>query len=289
MIISKVRGGLGNQLFQYAAGLALAQKHQTELYLDTSVYDRNKTREFELQKLGLKLCFADQQQIEDLKRNNFYKQPFYHFDYKFGLLPNDTFIRGYFCSEKYFSQVSDELAITIRGAISKTPNLSNEQLECLDSIDSQETVSIHVRRGDYVSNQDYNQFFGTCDTGYYNAAKHAVEALCSHDVRYVVFSDEIEWAKKNLELPKNTIYMNLNTGEQNYLDLLFMARCKHNILANSTFSWWAGLCNLNPEKIVIGPSGWFKTNYRETSGPGAWIKSPFYYTGDLFPADWIAL
>lgn len=288
MIISKIRGGLGNQLFQWASGYALAQKNRTSLLLDTSVYERNKVRQYELAKLGLELEFASNEQIEKLQSTTFYKQPVFHFDPNFSDLSDNSFIRGYFCSEKYFLKAATEIKSTLSKAL-PSAILNSSQQELLDKIKTSNSVSMHIRRGDYAANESYNNFFGTCPLSYYKDAIKTIFDKCGKDLNFFIFSDDLDWARANLSLEFETQYADVNSGHDSYLDLLFMSQCKHNIIANSTFSWWAAWINTNQNKMVIAPKQWFKHNYREKAGQGVWIKSPYYDFSDLFPVDWVAI
>lgn len=285
MIISKVRGGVGNQLFQWAAGYALAQKFNTELLLDLSVYDRNKTRNFELDKLGCPHVVATDEQVAELQKHSFYKQPHFHYDQLFAELLDDTFIRGYFCSERYFLNSSDDIR-KVLGEVLCSTLLSVEQSELLDYIKGHSCTSVHVRRGDYIADQGYNDFFGTCSLDYYAAAGEFIEKNSNTKAIFVVFSDDLEWAKANISLPGDVKFASVNSGFDSYLDLFFMGSCQNNIIANSTFSWWAAWLNNNLGKLVVCPKKWFRSTYREKSGQGVWIKSPHYTFDDLFPSEW---
>jgi hypothetical protein len=135
-------------------------------------------------------------------------------------------------------------------------------------------VSIHVRRGDYVSDAGTNRFHGTCSVDYYHDAVDRISgfAPASH---FFVFSDGIDWAKENLRLRQPVTYVDFNDGEKNYEDLRLMSLCKHHIIANSSFSWWGAWLNPNPDKIVIAPKKWFN--------------DPSINTDDLIPNSWLRL
>jgi len=285
MIVSKVRGGLGNQLFEWAAGYALAQANKTEFLLDLSVYGRNKVRQFQLDKLMLPFKEATEEEVEAIKKSNFYRQPFYHYDSGFSDLPDNTFLRGYFCSEQYFLGAEKQIKKMLNDCVGKIV-LSEPQRKLFQLIASRESVSLHIRRGDYISNTKYNDFFGTCSLEYYHSAvsdiKNRIEDVSP---LFIVFSDDLEWARENLNLDDEVIYSDVNQGDDDYLDMLFMASCKHNIIANSTFSWWSAWINSNASKMVIAPKKWFNTYYREKQ-KGAWIQSPYYNTKDLYPNSW---
>jgi len=285
MIVSKIRGGLGNQLFEWAAGYALAKANNTEFLLDLSVYDRNQTRQFQLDKFKLPYRKAIVEEIEAAKRFGIYRQPFYHYDTNFEKLPSGTFLRGYFCSEKYFLNARCEIRELVGGSINEIL-FSEPQSHLLQKIRLLETVSIHIRRGDYVSNVKYNDFFGTCSLDYYREAVRYIEQkLLTENLLVIVFSDDLEWARENLTLNNEVVYADVNSAEHDHLDLLFMANCDHNIIANSTFSWWSAWINPNPSKVVVAPNKWFNTNYRKRQ-KNAWIQSPYYNTRDLYPSNW---
>jgi len=285
MIVSKIRGGLGNQLFEWAAGFALAKTHETDLFLDLSVFERNKIRDFELEKLSLPFKVADESLVDQVKQNNIYRQLYYHFDPDFFSSPDNTFLRGYFCSERYFAPAIDQIKDYLVESI-ELVSMSTNQVRMLDTIKKRESIAIHIRRGDYVSNDTYNQFFGTCSLDYYAEAVNKVIQLSEvKDPLFVVFSDDLQWAEENLALENDVVFVDVNRGGDDYLDMLFMAKCDHAIIANSTFSWWSAWINPNPSKVVIAPSRWFQTNYREKQ-KGAWIQSSHYDTKDLFPNEW---
>ena len=291
MIISKIRGGLGNQLFQWASGHALAKKHDTELFLDISTFQRNKTRKFELTDLGMPFQIATLEDIERAQSVYFYKQPSFHYDPNFNCLQDGGFIRGYFNSERYFLGEKKSIKRLMNEVIHKQ-SLSENQQSVLDQIrESDNSVSIHVRRGDYVTNPSYSSFFGTCGLDYYSRAISYIESLVEGHLSWFVFSDDLEWARENLPTVFGDIsFVDVNSkANADYLDLFFMSACDHNIIANSTFSWWASWTNSNKEKIVVAPMKWFSKPYREKAGKGAWIKDPDYSLEDLFPDKWVKL
>lgn len=285
MIISKIRGGLGNQLFEWAAGTALSEHLQTSYALDLEVYGRNKSRDFELREMGLPIEVASSSDIETLKKQCFYRQPHYHYDESFCDLSDNTYLRGYFCSERYFLSAGHIVKNKIWNALSSL-HLSDDQIQALSAIENKLSVSLHVRRGDYVSNNGYNDFFGTCDMPYYRDAIETVASnLDTSEFVLFVFSDDLNWCRKKFTFKNNFIFVDVNAEQPGFFDLLFMARCQHNIIANSTFSWWGAWLNRNHEKTVVAPKRWFKVNYREKT-KGAWIADPSYSLQDLFPKDW---
>ncbi len=301
MIISKIYSGLGNQIFQYAVGKAAALRLDTELKLDLSWFDipdemvRAK-RCFELEYFpNIHVDLSTQKEcnkagyVDDFGFSLLGKiQRRLHNGYR-RLLPKksyitddintleslqagkDYYLDGYWQSEIYFKDFADQIVNTFvfpEFQNEKNINLAAELLKQNDSI------AIHVRRGDYVSSpEDAKVFGGVCTIEYYKQAIAEIEKLIKQP-KYIVFSDEPEWATKNLALSESTIFVDWNCNKNSFRDMQLMTCCKHNIIANSSFSWWGAWLNRNPDKIVIAPARW--TNYDSTSirhcAPDAWLK-----------------
>ncbi len=143
-----------------------------------------------------------------------------------------------------------------------------------EMIQSFKSVSLHIRRGDYVSNKVTNQVHGVCDLNYYS---HAISYIAERisNTHLFVFSDDPEWAKGNLKTEIPTFFVDNNRADKDYEDLKLMRQCKHNIIANSSFSWWGAWLNQNAGKIVIAPKKWFNDKSINTK--------------DLIPEKWIRL
>jgi hypothetical protein len=253
MIVVKLQGGLGNQLFQWSHGHSLSNKFQTELFLDLGFYNNQSgvtPRKFELDK------------FPSLNWNQ-YKNSGERFiritdSFKFSdinvVQNNNYYLDGYWQSEKYFHKYSSQ----IREILKPDVETSNK----LNSILTDNSVSIHIRRTDYVSSNGYHP---VQSIDYYN---QGLELIKNYD-RILVFSDDIEWCKSNLKYD-NTIFINNLSDIEN---LWLMSMCKNNIIANSSFSWWAAWINNNPNKIVVSPSKWF--------GDHANLN-----TSDIIPKNW---
>ena len=297
MIILRLRGGLGNQLFQYAAGKALASKHNTSLKLDLYSHSIHQYRKFELDNFKVQYELATKEEIQSfvgrfkLQRlcnklydyafsKKAYAQPHYHFDEQFHQLPEDIYISGYWQSERYFKQIEKEIRTDFQ--LSSAPNKQNQQL--IEEISKVNAVGLHVRMGDYLSKEKYKSFFGGLDMSYYKNAIECINEKVSTPVFYI-FSDNIEWCKKEFDYLQNAVFVDSNSGDQSYMDLMLMSKCKHNIIANSTFSWWGAWLNEHPKKIVIAPKKWFQADYNKKSV----YKSSFYNTKDLIPENWLKL
>jgi hypothetical protein len=291
MIISKLLGGLGNQMFQYATAKIIAVKHNTVLKYDLrglfAGEDVRKT--YELDIFGIPEVQANRKEYFPFYREsifgsktlwNFlkksrkivmYKEP--DFIYNPGLIINSTpnmLLRGLFQSEKYFAHKRD---LILKEFTFKKP-LEGKNLELVRKFRNKNSVAVHIRRGEFAANKDINQKIGTTSMEYYNKAIDFINQKVENPVFYI-FSDSPDWVKGNFELLKDATVINWNTGKESYRDMQLMSLCKHNIIANSTFSWWGAWLNQNPEKIVIAPKQWFS----------GWD----YDTKDLIPENWIRL
>tara|TARA_B110000211_G_C14033851_1_gene533477 strand:+ start:93 stop:935 length:843 start_codon:yes stop_codon:yes gene_type:complete len=262
-----VFGGLGNQLFQYCAGRALSLQHGVEFRLlwgETSGESTTK-RALDLHHFNIR--------AEIIKSTKFYKrlslplistflkhgapvvlrESTLGYDYRFASLGRHTRLKGYWQSEQYFKKFECSIRKDLR--IITPPSSQNQAL--LDRISSEAAVSLHVRRGDYVTNPLANSHHGTCDLTYYERAIRYISSHMQKEPVFYIFSDDPTWVKKNLNTGHKTIFVDFNHEATNYEDLRLMAQCKHNIIANSSFSWWGAWLNKNPSKIVVAPQKWY--------------------------------
>lgn len=282
MIIVKLTGGLGNQLFQYSTARSLSLKIATNFKLDLSEYtDENSFRKYGLKYFNIIENIASAEEVDAFKKIGLEKvleklKPYYRrsvikyrgygFDKNILDLSDNHYLDGYWQSEKYFKQIE----ATIRAeATLKTP-LTGNAGELLKRIESTDSVSIHVRHGDYLTNK-ISRIYELCDKEYY---RRAIEKILEKipSAEFFIFSDDPAWVKSNLPLPS---YANLVSGNDlpEHEELFLMAACKHNIIANSSFSWWGAWLNQNPDKIVIGPKVWFKFS-QDDQGimPESWLR-----------------
>jgi len=290
MIIIYLKGGLGNQMFQYAAGRHLCEIHKTELKMDISAYDYDGPLEYFLGPFNIQENFASPDEIKELteiKRtkfqlqlhNLFHKHPkrprtfirgnYSYFNPDILKLPDNIYLEGYWCSEKYFAGIAD---IIRREFTIKTPQTGKDK-KLSEMLTTSESVSIHIRRGDYVSDKVANQTHGTCGLDYYYCCiEHLVDLVKTP--RFFVFSDNIEWCRNNLQLSYPVVFVDHNGLETAYEDLRLMSQCKHNIIANSTFSWWAAWLNPNDDKLVFASKKWFANEDKDSSDiiPAKWIR-----------------
>jgi hypothetical protein len=291
MIVTRLIGGLGNQMFQYAAGRRLALKLGAELKLDISGFRQYKNRQYELNIFNILENIASNEEIQSYKRkrltilnkvgqkilgkafNRFqihYQEKNFHFDGAVLNLSHDTYLEGYWQSEKYFQDISQ----TIRKdfSLKYPPDYNNEKI--LKHIDSTNSVSLHIRRGDYESCSSTNKRHGTCEMDYYNRSAQEICALIQNP-HFFIFTDDPNWTRKNLTISNPYSIVDQNYPNKNHEDMRLMSNCKHHIIANSTFSWWAAWLNNKPGKMVYAPISWFADAHINTR--------------DLLPKDWIKI
>jgi hypothetical protein len=285
MIVVKLSGGLGNQLFQYAVGRALSLARKTELELDLSWYEEPQAgatpRQYELGHLGTLQRFSSpftrwkfERAGQGLPSRFFLRsyarvqQSGRRFDPRIlGVRKKHVYLDGYWQCERYFSEARSALLeeFSVRAA----PEGKNAEL--LAEIAGCNAVALHVRRGDYVNSAAAQQLHGTCSLGYYRAA---VSRVLEHteNPRFFVFSDDPDWVSCNLAVAAGLKYVTHNPPSAGHEDLRLMAACKHFITANSSFSWWGAWLGRNPSKLVLAPRRWFA--------------DPEADEGDIVPASW---
>jgi Glycosyl transferase family 11 len=287
-----IYGGLGNQMFQYCITIALNSKGNRSKISVTNYlfnYDHNGInikRAFKLNLsfpenmycfylLNFKLLYKNKycaylfRNINSLligRNYLIYKEPKeFEYDPKV-LFQKNKLLVGTWQSENYLIDIEDK----IKGEFifNKPKDLLNKNLT--KKIKECNSVGIHIRRGDYLKAEWLNTHFVIKDKTYYCNSIKYIETKISNPM-YFIFSDDIEWAKTNLSLA-NSIYISHNTGSKSYIDMYLMSLCKHNIIANSTFSWWAAWLNQNPDKIVIAPSSWLTDSSCDQLFPKGWIR-----------------
>ncbi len=298
MIIVRLRGGLGNQLFQYAAGKALAEHHRTELLVDLYTYSKHPYRKFELSKFNIDAKEATREQVHLFtgsnpviryvnKRENYlrcqkvFAQPHYHFFEDFFSLPDNLYLSGYWQSEKYFASIGS----IIREQLTPRALLDDHNSSFIARMQSENSISVHVRRGDYAASKDYASFFGVLSAAYYEGAIAKMRTEVERPSFYF-FSDDPAWCRQTFS-GLQAAFIDHNKGEDSFKDLVLMSACRHNIIANSTFSWWGAWLNQNQEKKVIAPQLWFQRNYLTKKVPV--YPSRLYNTKDLIPDSWVKL
>lgn len=292
MVIAKIMGGLGNQMFQYAYGLALSRRTGQALCLDTTVYASGPVHSgFELKRLfnvpeecvgadfvdGV-LGWRRQPWAQAVLRRlpvrldsaTLAYVPEYGLRYQHipSVASKYVYLNGYWQSQWYFEAIADEVRCRF-----SFPPLSSGATAISEAIASvSASVSVHVRRGDYVSNARAAAHHGTCPPEYYKAAIGVLRERLRPE-RYFVFSDDAQWARDNLGLDGPTTFVEGNSGSASYVDMQLMSQCKHHIIANSSFSWWAAWLDGRAEKVVVAPKRWVadKTSAQHTV-PESWLR-----------------
>jgi len=280
LVIVKLRGGLGNQMFQYAIGRNLALKNNTMLKFDVSELERDKLRHYELEIFNISGSIASKFMMMFIRIFNnrilskildqyyFYiKQQDRYFNEKILAEEGNIYLDGYWQSENYFKEIRN---IIIRDfTIKFTPDKKNKSM--LEKIKYSNSVCIHIRRGDYISNKKTSEVHGDCSLKYYHNAVKIISKKVKNPI-FFIFSDDSQWVKDNLKFEYPTIYVNINSPKKGYEDLRLMSNCKHFIIANSSFSWWGAWLSNNSNKIVCAPKRWFRSADEGDIVPKSWIR-----------------
>lgn len=259
MIITRLHGRLGNQMFQYAAACGLAERHDGQVALDPRLaLSRGEgvlTRVFDLPLVTpARLPPA---RHESPLSYAFWRATSRAFHRERGLgynrqiedFPNGSYLHGYWQSERYFVHIADQ----IRADFTFPAFSSTQNAEMADQIAQGPSISMHIRRGDYVTLGAHS----LCDQAYYEAALARIQQSLHGTPTVYVFSDDPDWAKDNLPLPLPKVVVDFNGPETDFEDMRLMSLCDHNIIGNSSFSWWSAWLNANPDKQVAGPARWF--------------------------------
>lgn len=288
MIVVKPVGGLASQLHKYAIGKALADSYGVDLKLDLSWFksipDRDTPWEFKLQKFDIPIDIATTEDIASLKPNrlkiksSYLLNKFFGLDMKFSTysndsfleydifraLPADVYLEGEFVGYKYFEELKSDLQALTNYHHGSSVIMDSHVLKIKEN--NRPTVSIHFRRGDFISNQAAAKFHNVCTDEYYLKALSVMKKMIG-DFDLVVFSDEIEWVQANFSF-KNFNNVSYVKGLEDYQEFQLMGLCDHNIISNSGFSWFASWLNKN-NNIVIAPLNWvydYQINQRIIEG-----------------------
>ena len=275
MIVVTLGGGLGNQLFQYTMGRLLSLKQSQSLKLYTSNF-QYEDRSYKLSYFNVEENFATEEEVERLigvyYSNSLYAKthrkfarliPKYKKSY---FIENENWVHepavfkiscnvlleGFWQHHSYYKNLSprilDELTLK-----KQFLHHNNQVLKNIE--EDYSSVSVHIRRGDYLSDINNFNFFGVMGMEYYKNAINYMLSKIRHPTFYI-FSDDLNWVKSNLALNVEMVFVDIDNGTKDYLELNAMAKCRHNIIANSSFSWWGAFLNKNENKIVIGPKSW---------------------------------
>lgn len=276
-------GGLGNQLFQYATGLAVAMHADRSLILDLSWFKNvpnipNTTiRKYalapfkidaKLQESGLSspINLSERSILHKIFRRlrikangQVFTEKSFRFDPEIFNLTAPIWLNGYWQSYRYFDSISDE----IRNTLQPCDTLNPGSLAMLSKINTTDAICVHVRRGDYVTNKQAAETHGLCDLYYY---RRGIQ-ITAHDLLYphcFVFSDDPEWVRENFEVGIPKTVVDVNGPDEAHQDLWLMAKCKRFVIANSSLSWWGAYLGEDPQKVVVAPKKWFVKKKHDT-------------------------
>jgi hypothetical protein len=284
MITTTIMGGLGNQMFQYAAGYALSRRLEVPMQLDLSFYEGQEKRKYELAELCID-CDAHSPGLKDSrsKKARFwgkpsftehsYVEPVLCYDAATEALQSPCRIDGYFQSERYFSRYREDVMRQYR----PKGDLTERNKAYLERIRSSTcSVAVHLRRGDYLE-QKIASVHGVLSDHYYENAIKLLSSIVGSERELFIFTDDVLFARNKWGQDKNAIIVE---GNEDYpaQDIYLMSACDHNIIANSSFSWWGAWLNAGADKTVIAPRQWFQPEVLRKKN-----------TCDLYPDGWVLM
>ena len=298
MVVAKIFAGLANQMMMYAAAKAYALDRNQPLLIETKTgfIDEAYGRKYGLDNFNITAGQIEASQVPQMrwrKRSNkladrivnkaiqSYISLTWDQYMTNGISPyqpftsrkKNVYLNGLFFSEKYFKHRRRE----ILEEFSLKHPFQGRNLEMEREMQSGESVAIHVR---VISNpteikRSAKEIYGLLGNDYYNKALEAIASKHGKDLKCYVFSEDIPWVRENLRLEYPFQIMDQNDDDHNYLDIMLMSRCKHNIVAKSTFSWWSAWLNRNPGKTVVAPVNFFQNHAEKTR--------------DIYPEEWIRM
>lgn len=293
-VIVEIFCGLGNQMFQYAAGRALAMRHDAPLYISQTHLRQDPLRQYQLHVFNIQAqLLTDEQQnhcrdiVGERHRGKralrkamrrvmpgLFLKHFQDRDFawrpEFESLQPMCYLEGYWQDERYFLPIRQTL---LKDLAIKEP-ATGRNLELSQEISQCTAVSLHVRRGDYLR-PDTASHMAHCTLDYYRKAIEHVTCRCENPVFYV-FSDDIPWVREHLPIHEPVVFVDHNDGSTAHWDMRLMSLCRHNIIANSSFSWWGAWLNAHANKIVCYPGQWYNDPRRNElhlrSQPATWVR-----------------
>jgi hypothetical protein len=264
VVVAGLVGGLGNQMFQYAAARAVALRTGAALVLDLSWFPTQSKQDFGLDAFPISATVLEVEQTDsgDARRLPIVKERGFHFQPTLLTAAPSCYLEGYWQSERYFEVVADDVR---RDFLIDPPPAA----ESLRNQDLDRAVSVHVRRGDYVTEAETLAYHGVCSLEYYARAMDVARRLVP-GARFFLFSDDPAWVAANLGGPDAVVVSEQDSPA--HRDLLLMAQCRHHVLANSSFSWWGAWLS-RPGGVTIAPRPWFLTAENNTKDllPPAWL------------------
>ena len=272
MVIVQLSGGLGNQMFEYSLYLSLKNRGKEVKIDDVTCYADAGTRPKQLDVFGITYERASREEMVEMtdasmkmsdrirrkltgRKTKAYREKDINYDSRVMEL-DPALLEGCFQSEKYFADCREQVreAFRFRGIEDGRFAMPESVKAILEQIRAAQSVSVHIRRGDYLDPSHGGIYSGICTEEYYRKAFELIEEKYP-DAVYFIFSNDAEWTKQNFS-GKNRVIVEGTTEDTGYLDMYLMSHCKHNIIANSSFSWWGAWLNDNPQKTVIAPSRW---------------------------------
>lgn len=285
-VVVGLSGGLGNQMFQYAAGRALSIRIGVPLLLDQTWFFGRKNRSYGLEKFLIQAkVWNSELQVPDVLKSlesqisrkwgkrrmgvEIFREPHFHFCPEILQLKKPVYLEGYWQSELYFSECRDVLL----REFSLWDRTSEACCDLADRIASTEAVCVHVRRGDYVSNRLAAEVHGLCTMEYYKRGLSLITQGLTNPHCFV-FSDDPDWVRSHFvsEFPVTVVDVNTTANAQWDLDL--MSLCKRFVIANSSLSWWGAWLGTDPAKRVVAPVRWFRNSRNDTRDlmPRSWMR-----------------
>lgn len=309
MIIVRLHGGLGNQLFQYALARTFKRLTKLDVALDISHYKENIERRYELSALEATLPVATEEDVMQTIRRPIYsdystdkrnvlfrkssnfiqrilpfrmrrtiRQRYFHYDAEILRVKWSAYIDGVWASEKYFKDTERILRRELRV---KDQHVSGLAKSLGKELSREESVCIHVRRGDYAEDPVRNKIFGLCSIGYYkNAVAYIDKRILGG--KYYIFTDDPEWVEKNMKIDVPFECISKKYQLSDLEEFTIMCACRHFIIANSTYSWWAAWLSEYREKKVVGPEPWMRQEYV----PEVWGLGKTLDTSEILPLGW---
>jgi hypothetical protein len=288
-VVIRLVGGMGNQMFQYAAARAVALRCGSGLSLDLSWFGTVSDRRYALSPFGIHARLLGKTatnalpirywkrlarrligRVDDRWRGlPVFREKHFHFDPAVLNISEPVYLEGYYQSEKYFADFRGIIASDFR--VIDPPSVAAHKM--LEIIASHDAICLHVRRGDYVTNSKANAFHGLCPLEYYRKGLQIVSDGLA-DPHCFVFSDDPEWVRMNLKINLPVTLVDIHGPERAHDDLRLMASCKHFVIANSSLSWWGAWLGDSPGKRVVAPLEWFRNTGNDTKDliPGSWTR-----------------
>jgi hypothetical protein len=294
MVIINLKGGLGNQLFQYATALAISKNRRQDLVFDVYSFENDPYgRSFALKPFKADGLICSKEEVSSVLKLsvmdriiNFLKPKKNKRYFSLGDLevdlsileanPKDQYLNGYFAHPQYFESCRAEILQKVALKGEYRTELFEQKVKW---IQENKFISIHIRRADYISDHAASQLFESLDKEYYYRGISYFEENKDKSQKFLFFSDDLDWVKSQFKDLNGAHFIEEPELYKDYYDLLFMAACEHNIIANSTFSWWGAWLNSNPNKVVLAPKKW----YRDP------VYQSFYKSSNFLPKSYILI